>query len=191
MNDDGTATPGISIRTRTVVYPPRRGGNECPPLSETKKCNTIPCRHKDFNEQKKANFKGIKANQVGVFNNNFIHVSEIEVYDVTGKNIARGKKTSQSSNASGDNSGRVVDGVNTPNNWNSTQNRNNASNKKFNSNEWVIVDLGGTFEIIKVVIKNRTSGGSAPGRLKGAQVILMNKDGAEVYLVQPGDAKEH
>lgn len=189
MNDDGTATPGISIRTRTVVYPARRGGNECPPLSETKKCNTVPCRHKDFNEQKKANFKGIKANQVGVFNNNFIHVSEIEVYDVTGKNIARGKKTSQSSNASGDNSGRVVDGVNTPNNWNSTQNRNNASNKKFNSNEWVIVDLGGTFEIIKVVIKNRTSGGSAPGRLKGAQVILMNKDGAEVYLVQPGDAR--
>ena len=81
MNDDGTATPGISIRTRTVVYPPRGSVNV--PHYQKQKCNTIPCRHKDFNEQKKANFKGIKANQVGVFNN-FIHVSEIK-YDVTGK----------------------------------------------------------------------------------------------------------
>ena len=58
------------------------------PKTDTKKCNTIPCRHKDFNEQQKANFKGIKANQVGIFNNNYIHIRQIEVYDVTGKNIA-------------------------------------------------------------------------------------------------------
>lgn len=37
MNDDGTAVPGISLRSRTVVYPTRRGGVKCPPLTDTKK----------------------------------------------------------------------------------------------------------------------------------------------------------
>ena len=183
MNDDGTAVPGIALRSRTVVYPSRRGGIECPPLTDTKKCNTIPCRHKDFSEQQKANFKGIKANQVGIFNNNYIHIRQIEVYDVTGKNIALNKPATQSSTYSTFNVSDV-----TKNNtaYAHTNNRTTATNKKFGSNEWIIVDLGATYEVIKVNIKKTTS---VQTQNNGAQVILMNKDGAEVYLVQPGDAR--
>ena len=189
MNDDGTAVPGISLRSRTVVYPTRRGGVECPPLIDTKKCNTIPCRHKDFKEQTKANFKGIKANQVGIFNNNYIHIRQIEVYDVTGKNIALNKPATQSSVYKSGTTGipfNVSDVTKNNTAYAHTNNRTTATNKKFNSNEWIIVDLGATYEVIKVNIKKTTS---VQTQNNGAQVILMNKDGAEVYLVQPGDAR--
>jgi hypothetical protein len=34
---------GTQMRTRTVTQPPTNGGRACPPLSETRACNTQPC----------------------------------------------------------------------------------------------------------------------------------------------------
>ena len=48
-------------------------------------------RQKNFKEQQKANFIGVKANKIGVFNNNYIHIRQIEVYDINGNNVALNK----------------------------------------------------------------------------------------------------
>ena len=184
------AVPGNQVRTRTVVYPARRGGIECPVLSDTRTCNPIPCKHKDFDEQQKPNFKGFKAYKVGIFNNGYIHVNQIEVYDVNGNNVARGKSATQSSTYRPQWPASNVTKAwpHNTSNFNHTKNRSSANNKKFGKNEWVIVDLNGQHEIIKIVVKNGNSIGSQP-RLAGAQLLLLGKDGEELYQVEPGDAR--
>ncbi len=175
--------PGYQVRTRTVKYPARRGGVACPHLSETQQCNKTPCKHQDFNEEVKANFKGVKIGRIGIFNNNYIHIKQIQVFDVNGNNVALNKKASQSSNYSTFSVSNV-----TKNNssYAHTDNRSSATNKKFNKNEWIIVDLDGTFEIIKVVLKKTSSDQTQNA---GAQLILMNSDGAEIYNLEPGDTR--
>jgi len=51
-----TCGGGVKTRTRNVKYPAKFGGRKCPPLKNTKVCNTKPCSSPNFTTQPNSGF---------------------------------------------------------------------------------------------------------------------------------------
>ena len=98
---------------------------------------------------------------------NYISLAEVQVWDESGRNVALGKKTTQSSTGWGGDASRAVDG-NTSGNWfdSSTTHTYNGAN------EYWELDLTQKYSIKEIKIFNRTD--CCWKRLEGASLQLIN-----------------
>ena len=104
-----------------------------------------------------------------------IHVAEVEVFS-QGENVARKGKASQSSTDFGGNPERAIDGVTDGNYYGS----NSVTHTAVGDNPWWEVDLQEAKPIDRVVVWNRTDGGTH-ARLNGYRVILLDANRAPVW----------
>jgi len=98
----------------------------------------------------------------------YIVTNEIELYDVSGNNVALNKTATSSSVLSSYVPSKAVDGINTSGNLFHTQGTNN---------EWIEIDLGQEFDIRNVRIYNEYGSGSNPSTqhvISGALLIGCN-----------------
>ena len=94
-------------------------------------------------------------------NGTFLHLSEVEVFDTKGNNVAFQKTTRMSSVGWGGTSDRGVDGE-YGKTWFHTQG---------GVGEWWIVDFGEDVDIVNVLLHNRLD---QKGRIKGAKVEILD-----------------
>jgi len=100
----------------------------------------------------------------------FLSLAEVEVFAAEGDaNIARGRSATQSSTDFGGDAVRAVDGE-TNGDYYAKQ---SVTHTAAGDDPWWEVDLGGPVSISRIVIWNRTDGGTG-GRLAGARVSILD-----------------
>lgn len=96
-----------------------------------------------------------------------IHLAEIEVFS-GGVNVAAKGTAKQSSLGSSGEAKRAIDG-----NTDGDYQKNSVSHTGTEANPWIEIDLGAEWPVEKIIIWNRTDGGTAK-RLEGYEVSLLN-----------------
>lgn len=159
---------GSQVKTREILYQPRRGGQACPELNATRVCNTQSCTNPNFKQT--SNSDGTIGRYVRIEGNNqYLHIQELEVYDNRGRNIARGKKypaVRQSSKGWSGSINYITDGDKRHRSWP------NSNHTQKGGKQWIELDLGSNYRIKKIVIYNRPD--CCRGRLNNAKLFIMD-----------------
>ena len=186
--------PGKKVRTRTIKYPPKRGGKPCPELSQAGTCNLGPCSNPNFTKKNehKITLKGIKNVRyvkITAAPGKHLHMRQVEIFDDNGKLISMGKSTSGSRQGWGGRHANVVNGAypwkNCSGNVCSLPNgqRKSVTNSWYASGPqanhthtggWWQVDLGKPSIVTKIVVHNRPD--CCQSRLSGAQMLLLDNN---------------
>ena len=185
---------GKKTKTRTILYPPKRGGADCPKLTHTIGCNFDPCINKNFTEASKPDVKGkAGVTHVQIQKTGYVQVQEIEVYDKNGKINLSGGDASQSSSyywwfAPAK---RVMDGNKKDyNTWWMSHRKGNSAHTQGGLDQWVRVRLpkksngSNLYNITKVVVYGRADCMSGHCGLKGAKVQLWNMNTKPAKLIE-------
>ena len=185
---------GKKTKTRTILYPPKRGGAPCPKLTHTIGCNFDPCINKNFTEATKPDVKGkTGVTHVQISKTGYVQVQEIEVYDKNGKIDLKGGSASQSSSyywwfAPAK---RVMDGDKKDyNRWWRSYRQGNSAHTLGGLDQWVRVKLpkkrDGTnlWDVTKVVIYGRADCSWGNCGLKGAKIQLWNMNVKPAKLIE-------
>jgi hypothetical protein len=115
-------------------------------------------------------------------NGKMIHLAEIQVFS-EGKNVALEGKPSQSSTDFGGEVKYINDGI-----TDGEYNKQSVTHTAQQDNPWIEIDLGRSYPVERMVIWNRTDGGSAiANRLKGYQVRLLDDNRDPVWAQSPED----
>jgi len=99
----------------------------------------------------------------------FLSLAEVEVFARDGANAARGRPATQSSTDFGGDAARAVDGV-TDGDYRA---KNSVTHTAAGADPWWEVDLGGPVTVDRIVVWNRTDGGTGE-RLAGARVSVLD-----------------
>jgi prepilin-type N-terminal cleavage/methylation domain-containing protein len=106
--------------------------------------------------------------------NVYLNASEVQVYDMSGANVAKGKTATQSSTYPGAVASRAVDGI-VAGAWSNGS----IAHTNAQANPWWQVDLGGDVEIAKIVVWRRTD--CCLERIAGALVEVIDASGTVVH----------
>ena len=181
-------------KTRTILYPPKRGGAPCPKLTHTIGCNFDPCINKNFTEATKPDVKGkTGVTHVQISKTGYVQVQEIEVYDKNGKINLKGGSASQSSTyywwfAPAK---RVMDGDKKDyNRWWMSWRQGNSAHTLGGLDQWVRVKLpkkkdgSNLWDVTKVVVYGRADCSWGNCGLKGAKIQLWNMNVKPAKLIE-------
>ena len=159
---------GTQYKTRDILYHPRRGGQACPELKKTQVCNTQSCTNPNFKQT--INIDGTIGRYVRIEGyNQYLHIQELEVYNDSNRNIARGKKypaVKQSSQGWSGSVNYITDGNKRWKRWP------NSNHTHRGGRQWIELDLGGNHRITKIVVYNRPD--CCRGRLNNAKMFIMD-----------------
>tara|TARA_B100001093_G_scaffold520494_1_gene616783 strand:+ start:3533 stop:7198 length:3666 start_codon:yes stop_codon:yes gene_type:complete len=185
---------GKKTKTRTIRYPPKRGGAPCPKLTNTIGCNFEPCTNKNFTEATKADVKGkAGVTHVQIQKTGYVQVQEIEVYDRNGKINLEGGSASQSSSyywwfAPAK---RVMDGNKKDyNRWWMSWRKGNSAHTLGGLDQWVRVALpkkqngSNLWDVTKVVVYGRADCSWGNCGLSGAKIQLWNMNVKPAKLIE-------
>jgi mono/diheme cytochrome c family protein len=112
-----------------------------------------------------------------------IHLAELQVFSGS-ENIALWASASQSSTDFGGDASRAIDG-NTDGNYQAGS----VSHTAVSANPWFELDLGTVRQVDRIVVWNRTDGGTTP-RLAGYRVMLLDDQRNPVWEVAPAEIPE-
>jgi hypothetical protein len=98
----------------------------------------------------------------------YLSLSEVQVWNESGQNVALGKKATQSSTGWGGSASLAVDGNTSGNYWS----RSTTHTDQRDTNQWWKVELGSNHYIKEIIIFNRTD--CCEGRLSNASLQLIN-----------------
>ena len=107
-----------------------------------------------------------------------LHLAEVEVFSA-GANVATKGTAKQSSLGSGGDATRAIDG-----NTDGDYQKNSVSHTGTEANPWFEVDLGAELPVEKIVIWNRTDGGTSK-RIEGYEVSLLNEAREVIWKESP------
>lgn len=107
-----------------------------------------------------------------------LHLAEVEVFSA-GTNVATKGTAKQSSLGSGGDAKRAIDG-----NTDGDYQKNSVSHTGTEANPWFEVDLGADRPVEKIVIWNRTDGGTSK-RIEGYEVSLLNAAREVIWKESP------
>jgi len=107
-----------------------------------------------------------------------LHLAEVEVFSA-GANVATKGTAKQSSLGSGGDPKRAIDGK-----TDGDYQKNSVSHTGTEANPWFEIDLGAELPLEKIVIWNRTDGGTSQ-RLEGYEVSLLNEAREVVWKESP------
>ncbi len=102
-----------------------------------------------------------------------MNITEVQVFDDTGKNISKGKRVIASSSKSGYNSSKIVDGK-----VESVKAKKQMWVSQLQKDNYILIDLQGGHRISKIKIINRTD--ENQGSVAGAKIALLNMFKKEV-----------
>ena len=111
----------------------------------------------------------------------YLNISEVQVFDITGKNVALGKTAQQSSYYGGKSGNSRINPLNAidGNTYGSYSNGANISHTGYGSNQYWIVDLGESYKVTKVRVFNRTDK-CCDQRIAGAKIQLLDENKKEI-----------
>ena len=99
----------------------------------------------------------------------FLHLAEVEIF-ANGQNLARSGKASQISTGFDGPAHLAIDG-----NADGDYNKKSVTHTAKADNPWLEIDLGSPQPINRIVVHNRTDGGTA-GRIKEFQILALNEN---------------
>ena len=99
----------------------------------------------------------------------FLHLAEVEIF-ANGENLARSGKASQISTGFDGPAHLAIDG-----NADGDYNKKSVTHTAKADNPWLEIDLGSPQPINRIVVHNRTDGGTA-GRIKEFQILALNEN---------------
>lgn len=108
-----------------------------------------------------------------------LHLAEVEVFSA-GANVAPKGTAKQSSLGSGGDAKRAIDGK-----TDGDYRKNSVSHTGTEANPWLEIDLGAEMPIEKIVIWNRTDGGTST-RIEGYEVSLLTEAREVIWKESPG-----